>query len=183
MSGRRRDRAFTKCHQQLLRTQNASPHRQAHAVATLVEVAHRSRCGPATDPGTECAAGPWNDCANLSALVAEAHQLIPIGCVLADAEFDSERNRKFCREKLKAKSIIPAKRGKKTWKIHGIRAEMRNNFHSKEYGRRSLVETVFSTTRAFLLILWSGEVGYEWPFFDGTSTLTSAFSSTSLGNL
>ncbi len=91
--------------------------------------------------------GPWNDCANLPALVAEAHQLIPIGCVLADAEFDSERNHRFCREQLKAKSIIPAKRGKKTWKIHGIRAEMRNNFPTKQYGRRSLVETVFSTTK------------------------------------
>ena len=91
--------------------------------------------------------GPWNDCANLPALVAEAHQLMPIGCVLADAEFDSERNHKFCREPLKAKSIIPAKRGKKTWKIHGIRAEMRNNFPQKEYGRRSMVETVFSTTK------------------------------------
>jgi IS5 family transposase len=65
---------------------------------------------------------PWNDCANLPALVAEARQLTPIGCVLADAEFDSERNHAFCRECPKANSIIPAKRGKKTWKIHGVRA-------------------------------------------------------------
>jgi hypothetical protein len=90
---------------------------------------------------------PWNDCANLPALVAEAHQLIPIGCVLADAEFDSERNHKFCREQLKANSIIPAKRGKKSWKIHGVRAEMRHRFPKKEYGRRSMVETVFSTAK------------------------------------
>ena len=90
---------------------------------------------------------PWNDCANLPALVAEAHQLTPIGCVLADAEFDSERNHRFCREHLKAKSIIPAKRGKKTWKIHGVRAEMRNHFPKKEYGQRSMVKTVYSTTK------------------------------------
>ena len=90
---------------------------------------------------------PWNDCANLPALVAEAHRLTPIGCVLADAEFDSERNQKSCREPLKAKSIIPAKRGKKTWRIHGVRAEMRNNFPKKQYARRSMVETVYSTTK------------------------------------
>jgi hypothetical protein len=53
---------------------------------------------------------PWNDCANLPTLVAEAHQHTPVGCVLADAEFDSERNHTFCREQLEADSIIPAKR-------------------------------------------------------------------------
>ena len=90
--------------------------------------------------------GPWNDCANLPALVAEAHQLIPIGCVLADAEFDSERNRKFCSEELKAKCIIPAKRFTSR-RATGWRAEMRENFPDKEYGRRALVETIFSTTK------------------------------------
>jgi hypothetical protein len=35
---------------------------------------------------------PWNDCANLPGLVAQAHAVTPLGCVLADAEFDSERN-------------------------------------------------------------------------------------------
>ncbi|MGB8479081.1 MAG: hypothetical protein WCE63_09585 [Acidobacteriaceae bacterium] len=53
---------------------------------------------------------PWNDCANPLA----ADQMTPIGCALADAEFDSECNHRFCREQLKTKSIIPAKRGKKT---------------------------------------------------------------------
>ena len=46
---------------------------------------------------------PWNDCASLPSLVAEAHQHTPVGCVLADAEFDSERNHQFCREQLRAK--------------------------------------------------------------------------------
>jgi hypothetical protein len=53
---------------------------------------------------------PWNDCATLPVLVGQAHQLTPIGCVLADAEFDSERNHTFCRQQLQAQSIIPAKR-------------------------------------------------------------------------
>jgi len=91
--------------------------------------------------------GPWNDCANLPALVGEAHQHTPVGCVLADAEFDSERNHRFCREQLQADSIIPAKRGKESWKIHGIRAQMRTDFPRAKYARRSLIETVFSTTK------------------------------------
>jgi hypothetical protein len=45
---------------------------------------------------------PWNDCTTLPVLVGQAHQLIPIGCVLADAEFDSERNHIFCRQQLQA---------------------------------------------------------------------------------
>jgi len=55
---------------------------------------------------------PWNDCANLPGLVAQAHPLTPLGCVLADAEFDSERNHTLVGQQLRALSIIPAKRGK-----------------------------------------------------------------------
>ena len=54
--------------------------------------------------------GPWNDCANFPSLVAEAHRHTIVGCVLADAEFDSERNHTFCRQQLKTDSIIRAKR-------------------------------------------------------------------------
>jgi len=36
----------------------------------------------------------------------------PVGCVLADAEFDSDRNHTFVRSSF-ALSVIPAKRGKK----------------------------------------------------------------------
>lgn len=90
--------------------------------------------------------GPWNDCANLPALVAEAHQHTPVGCVLADAEFDSERNHRFCREQLQANSIIPAKRFTSR-RATGIRGQMRENFPRHLYAKRSLVETVFSTTK------------------------------------
>lgn len=91
--------------------------------------------------------GPWNDCANLPALVGAANQVVPIGLVLADAEFDSERNHTYIRQQIRAHSIIPAKRGKKTWRIHGVRAEMRQNFPRRQYGQRALVETVFSTVK------------------------------------
>lgn len=89
---------------------------------------------------------PWNDCASLPSLVDEAHQHTPVGCVLADAEFDSERNHQFCREQLRAKSIIPAKRFTSR-RASGFRLQMRKNFPRRRYRRRSLIESVFSTVK------------------------------------
>jgi hypothetical protein len=91
--------------------------------------------------------GPWNDCANLPAVVQAAAEHTPIGLVLADAEFDSERNHTYIRRELGAQSVIPAKRGKKTWHIHGVRAEMRRAFPRRIYRRRALVETLFSSVK------------------------------------
>jgi hypothetical protein len=90
--------------------------------------------------------GPWNDCANLPSLVAEAHRHAPVGCLLADAEFDSERNHTFCRQQLKADSIIPAKRFTSR-RATGVRGQMRENFPRDQYARRSLIETVFSVAK------------------------------------
>jgi hypothetical protein len=89
---------------------------------------------------------PWNDCATLPALVAQAHQHTPIGCVLADPEFDSERNHTFCRQQLKADSVIPAKR-RSSCKASGGRLEMRGRFPTELYGKRSVVESVFSAVK------------------------------------
>jgi Transposase DDE domain/Transposase domain (DUF772) len=91
--------------------------------------------------------GPWNDCGSLPAVVEAASQQRPIGLVLADAEFDSERNHTCIRQRLGAQSVIPAKRGKKTWRICGVRAEMRRAFPQKLYRRRALIETVFSSVK------------------------------------
>lgn len=91
--------------------------------------------------------GPWNDCANLPAVVRAASQETRIGLVLADAEFDSERNHTYIRRELGAQSVIPAKRGKKTWRIHGVRAEMRRAFPRRVYRKRTLIETVFSSVK------------------------------------
>jgi transposase len=91
--------------------------------------------------------GPWNDCASLPAVVEAASQRRRIGVVLADAEFDSERNHTFIRQRLGAQSVIPAKRGKKTWRVRGVRAEMRRAFPRKLYRRRALVETLFSSVK------------------------------------
>lgn len=91
--------------------------------------------------------GPYNDCALLRPLVDIAHQVMPASLVLADGEFDSERNHKHIREIHHLQSIIPAKRGKKTWRLKGIRAQMKSNFPAKKYSQRNLIETVFSVVK------------------------------------
>ena len=73
---------------------------------------------------------PWNDCASLPALVTAAHRHTPIACVLADAEFDSERNHTFCRQQLKANSVIPARR-RSSCRASAVRLEMRQHFPSQ----------------------------------------------------
>ena len=40
---------------------------------------------------------------------------------MVDAEFDSERNHTYIRQRLRAQSVIPAQRGKKTWRVRGVR--------------------------------------------------------------
>jgi hypothetical protein len=91
--------------------------------------------------------GPWNDCANLPTMVEAASHHTRIGLVLADAEFDSERNHTYIRRRLGAQSVIPAKRGKKTWRLRGVRAEMRRAFPRRIYRRRALIESVFSSVK------------------------------------
>jgi hypothetical protein len=91
--------------------------------------------------------GPWNDCASLPGVVATASEQTPIRLVLADAEFDSERNHLYIRKQLRARSLIPAKRGKKTWRVRGVRAERRRAFPRRVYRRRALIESVFSSVK------------------------------------
>ncbi len=88
--------------------------------------------------------GPANDSATLRPLVDTAEQVTPIHLVLADAEFDSERNHQHIRQVIGADSIIPAKRGKANWYVRGIRAQMRTAFPKARYSQRALVESVIS---------------------------------------
>ena len=92
-------------------------------------------------------AGPFNDCARLRPLADQAHQVAPFKVVLADAEFDSERNHQHVRQTLGAQTVIPAKRGKPEWKIKGIRALMRKDFPKKLYRQRVQIESVFSAVK------------------------------------
>jgi hypothetical protein len=91
--------------------------------------------------------GPVNDCATLRPLLDEIIASYSIGTVVADAEFDSERNHLHIREKIGAESIIPAKKGKPGWKIHGVRAQMRAAFPLERYRQRVHVETLFSAIK------------------------------------
>ena len=91
--------------------------------------------------------GPYNDCALLRPLLDIAHPIVPASFVLADAEFDSERNHKHIQEVHHLKSIIPAKGGKKTWTLKGVRAQMKTKFPAKRYSQRNLIETVFSVVK------------------------------------
>jgi DDE family transposase len=92
-------------------------------------------------------AGPANASALLRPVVEMAWQTGGIALVLADAEFDSERNHHYIRDQLGTDSIIPAKRGKSTWQLQGIRAQMRANFPTARYRPRTLVESVFSAAK------------------------------------
>jgi hypothetical protein len=91
--------------------------------------------------------GPSHGCATLRPLVSAAHERVAIGLVLAEAEFDSERNHRHIRQTLQAQRIIPAKRGGTTWRIQGIRAEMRQDFPAALYRRRSLIEGVIPAVK------------------------------------
>jgi len=91
--------------------------------------------------------GPTNDGATLRPLLEQARHLAPIRCVLADGEFDSELNHTFIRQVVGADSTIPAKRGKRTWRLHGVRAQMRAHFPVAPYRQRALIESVFSAAK------------------------------------
>ena len=91
--------------------------------------------------------GPFNDCATLRPLASAAHEVTPVGLVLADAEFDSERNHQHVRSVVGAHSVVPAKRGKPAWRRRGVRGEMQRDFPAALYGQRALVECVFSAAK------------------------------------
>ena len=69
-----------------------------------------------------------------------------MGCVLADAEFDSERNHTFVRQQLHALSIIPLNADKDV--DHSWRPSSNaTDFPRRKYCRRALIETVFSVAK------------------------------------
>jgi hypothetical protein len=80
-------------------------------------------------------------------------QLLAILCLMRyedwtfrEAEVRLGEHREL-RQTLGAQSVIPAKRGKKTWRVHGVRAEMRRAFPQHLYRRRSLIESLFSSVK------------------------------------
>jgi hypothetical protein len=106
-----------------------------------VEVPRRLVLGQRAD------AGPAHASARLRPVVDRARQSAVIGLVLADAAFARARHHRHIRDQLGADRSIPAKRGKHTWQLHGIRAQMRASFPTARYRPRTLVESVFSAAK------------------------------------
>jgi hypothetical protein len=89
--------------------------------------------------------GPSNDAPTLPGLLETAGRSMPIGLVLADAEFDSEANHRHIRTTLGALSVIPARRrGVPNGEIRNL---MYRKFPRKLYGPRAKIETVFSVIK------------------------------------
>ena len=89
--------------------------------------------------------GPGCDARALPGLLDVAARGAPIGVVLADAEFDSEANHQHIRQRLGAKSIIPARR--RGIPNGAIRYQMFRAFPKNPYRQRSKIESVFSAVK------------------------------------
>ena len=90
--------------------------------------------------------GPWCDSRALPRLVDAAGKRAPLGCVLADAEFDSEANHQHIRQRWGAQSIIPAK-PRRGLPRAGPRYQMYQAFPRQRYRQRAKVETIFSVVK------------------------------------
>jgi hypothetical protein len=105
---------------------------------------HGGRRRAPGDPGAD---GPTRPDQRLCCVASARQRGQPAGShglVLADAEFDSERTHQHIRQLLQANSIIPAKRGGATWRLQGLRAQMRQEFPAALYRRRALIESLMS---------------------------------------
>src|SRR2546422_5212074 len=89
--------------------------------------------------------GPGCDARALPGLLDVAARGAPIGVVLADAEFDSEANHQHIRQRLGAKSIIPARR--RGVPNGAIRNQMFRAFPKKPYRQRNKIESIFSAVK------------------------------------
>jgi hypothetical protein len=111
-------------------------------------MARRGRHGSSDGAGARgLLSGPYNGSAMLRPLVDAAHEVTPLGVVLADAEFEGEYNHCHVRERFAAESVILTKRGKATWQVQDHRAKMRAAFPCQLYRRWALEESVFSAVK------------------------------------
>jgi hypothetical protein len=90
--------------------------------------------------------GPWCDTRALPGLVDAASRNMPIGVVLADAEFDSEANHRHVRGTLRAHSVIPPNPRRGIPEAE-FRHQMHRAFPRQLYGPRAKIETVFSVIK------------------------------------
>jgi len=90
--------------------------------------------------------GPRCDTPALPGLVDVAASRVPISLVLADAEFDSEAHHQHIRQRLGARSSIPANPRRGVPK-GAIRNQRYRAFPRKQYGPRAKIETIFSVVK------------------------------------
>jgi hypothetical protein len=96
--------------------------------------------------------GPTHDCATWRPLVSAAHERIPIGVALLEAEFDSERNHQHSRQPLHTQSGIPAKRAGAEWRMQGVRAQMRQECPVPFDGRCAPFESLIAAVKRTPLV-------------------------------
>lgn len=90
--------------------------------------------------------GPRPDIDEFRGLIDHAPRRVRLHRILADAGYDSEPNHQFARDKLRLRTIIPAKHGRPTDKPASgrYRRLMQLRFDADTYRQRSQVETVMS---------------------------------------
>ena len=96
--------------------------------------------------------GPRNDCPVLEPLARQATDLVPLGQLLADAGYDSERNHRLCREEMGiGQSIIALNlRGRARLPQTGYRGQMQKAFPQEAYRQRAQAESVNSRIKRLL---------------------------------
>jgi hypothetical protein len=90
--------------------------------------------------------GPMPDCIDFQPLLGEVLQNLNLTSIVADAGYDSEANHRFGREECGVRTIIPAKRGRRTDNpaVGRYRRLMQTRFDADAYRQRCQVETVMS---------------------------------------
>ena len=87
-------------------------------------------------------------CANPDCPVHHARKPKPATDTAGKAEQEKRRREEatFRRQRLQAQSIIPANR-RSSCRACGARLQMRDNFPTEQYGKRSLIESAFSAVK------------------------------------
>jgi hypothetical protein len=117
-----------------------TPHRRWLKWLVVADLQQQILLAQRAHPGPRC------DAPALPALLNAASERAPLALVLADAEFDSEANHQHIRQRLGARSIIPAnlRRGLPRG---AIRSQMYRAFPRKQYAARAKIETIFSVVK------------------------------------
>ncbi len=90
--------------------------------------------------------GPKPDVAEFKPLLEDALSRVRLGCLVADAGYDSEANHVLARNQYRVRTVIPAKHGRPTTKAAKGRHRrlMQTRFDKDTYRQRAQVETVMS---------------------------------------